>query len=73
MFNLCNSTEVKNFEGFNMAHIQHQLYADKAREIKYSRVDRRASRGIATIHTKYGELRIRFEERDGWARMIERV
>lgn len=71
MFNISENTVITGLNDMNLSHIVHQLWAGGIIDQELSYVGPVVSKGIVLVKTKYGVLRIKFDERNGWARHIE--
>ena len=73
MFNIGDKTELVGFSDMKISHIGHQINSGGVLEMNYTYFGKYVSRGTILLKTKYGNLLIKFDERDGWARRLELV
>lgn len=74
MFNIGEKTEIVGIENAKckLSHIDACLHDKTKREpIKYDYFGKIVTRGTVVVHTKVGDLSIRFKEKNGWAERIE--
>lgn len=71
MFNINEHTTVVGVENVrSIAHLQHQLYADKTAKVDYSYYGTHVTRGTVRVSTADGPVLVDFNAKDGWAKSI---
>ena len=75
MFNI-GEIEIKNLKqtGLTKNYLQHKLNEKKGgniKAVKYSYFGVNIQKGILTLETEKGELNIKFDVKNGWARALE--
>lgn len=71
--NISKKTVISNMpEGITVPHLQACLGTKGLHEkTEYSYFGKRVSRGTIVLHTKKGNWKIKFTEKDGWLKTIE--
>lgn len=70
MFSVNENTIITGLNGMKLSHIIHQLWHGGIIDRKFSYFGPVVAKGTVLVNTKYGVLRIKFDEHGGWARHI---
>lgn len=71
MFSVNENTIITGLNGMKLSHIIHQLWHGGIIDRKFSYFGPVVAKGAVLVNTKYGVLRIKFDEHGGWARRID--
>ena len=74
MFNIGMTTKIKNLErtGCSKMHIEQCLHDKNLHEEpKYSFYGKTVTKGTVILHTKNGDYKLKFDEKNNWARAVE--
>ena len=71
MFIINENTKIKALENVgSIRHLQHQIYADKEKEINYTCFGSIVRKGTVKVTTADGVVYVDFDVKNGWAREI---
>lgn len=71
MFNINENTKINGLENFgSIRRLQHQIHADKEKEINYTCFGSIVRKGTIKFTTADGVVFVDFDVKNGWAREI---
>lgn len=71
MFNIGENTKINGLENvLSVSHLQHQIHADSAKEVKYTYFGSIVRKGTVKFTTADGVVYVDFDVKNGWAREI---